>query len=183
MKFDMFEFNKIAGAVLFTVLIGFGVSELSGILIHPAGHSDTVAYPVPDIPESGAVAAEAADEPAVSIGTLLASADAAKGEKVYKKCAACHTIDDGGPNKVGPNLHGILDRDIGSIGGFAYSAALAELEGDWTYESLNAFLLKPKDFAAGTKMAFVGIKKDADRADLILYMRAQGDADTPLPAE
>lgn len=183
MKFDMFEFNKIAGAVLFTVLIGFGVSELSGILINPGGHSETVAYPVPEIPESGAVAAEAADEPAVSLATLLASADAANGAKVYKKCAACHTIEDGGANKVGPNLHGILDRDIGSVGGFAYSADLAELEGDWTYDSLNAFLLKPKDFASGTKMAFAGIKKDADRADLIMYLRSEGDADTPLPAE
>jgi cytochrome c len=179
----MFEFNKIAGAVLFTVLIGFGVSELSGILIHPASHSDTVAYPVPEIPEDGAVAAVAVDEPAVSLATLLANADAASGEKSFKKCAACHTIDDGGPNKVGPNLHGILDRDVASAGGFAYSATLNELEGDWTYEALNAFLESPKGFAPGTKMAFAGVRKDTERADLILYMRAQGDADTPLPAE
>ena len=117
------------------------------------------------------------------LDAALAAADASKGERVFKKCAACHTAEQGGANKVGPNLHGILDRDIGSIGGFAYSADLAELEGDWTYESLNAFLLKPKDFAAGTKMAFAGIKKNIDRANVILYMRAQGDADTPLPAE
>lgn len=182
MKFDMFEFNKIAGAVLFTILIGFGVSELSGVLIHTGGHSDTVAYPVPDIPESGAVAV-AEDTPAVSLATLLANADITKGEKAFKKCAACHTVDQGGANKVGPNLFGVLDNDIGSHGGFAYSADLAELPGNWTYDALNAFLTKPKDFAPGTKMAFAGIKKDIDRASLILYLRSLGDADAPLPAE
>ncbi len=178
----MFEFNKIAGAVLFTILIGFGVSELSGILINTGGHQDAVAYPVPDIPESGAVAV-VEDTPAVSLATLLANADVAKGEKTFKKCTACHSINEGGANKVGPNLFGVLDSDIAGHDGFSYSADLAAIEGNWTYDALDAFLTKPKDFAAGTKMSFAGIKKDTDRASLILYLRSQGDAEAPLPAE
>ena len=178
---DSMFFNKIAGAVLLTVLVGFGIAKISNVLVHPHA-SEGVAYPVPEIAAAGEAAPAAEAEEETPIGVILASADAAKGEKVFKKCAACHTVEEGGPNKVGPNLFGILDRDIGSAGGFSYSATLAEMEGNWTYDALNKFILNPKDFAKGTKMAFAGLKKDGDRGDVILYMKSFGDADTALPA-
>ncbi|WP_416898002.1 MAG: c-type cytochrome [Minwuia sp.] len=177
---DSMFFNKIAGAVLLTVLVGYAIAKLSHGLISPHG-PETVAYPVPEFESSAVADAGATEEVETPIAVVLASADAAKGERVFKKCAACHTLEDGGANKVGPNLYGIVDRDIGSVGGFEYSATLAELEGDWTYDNLSKFLADPKGWANGTKMAFAGLKKDSERGDVILYMKSFGDADTPLP--
>jgi cytochrome c len=176
---DSMQFNKIAGAVLLAVLIGFVITELSHILVHPE-RVETVAFPVPEI-ESAEPTQEVAAEAGPSIGVLLASADASKGEGVFKKCSACHSIEQGGDNKVGPNLYGILDNDIAGVGGFNYSATLQEMEGVWTYEALDGFLENPRGWAQGTKMAFAGLKRDGERADLILYLRSIGDADTPLP--
>ena len=135
-------------------------------------------------------AAEQAEEPkeAASTGdgggdlaTLLASADPAEGEKVFKKCKACHTAEQGGPNRVGPNLWGIVDRPKGGHEGFSYSDAITGLGGDWTYADLNAFLEKPKDYAPGTKMTFAGLKKPEDRAAVIAYLRTLSDSPKPLP--
>ncbi|MEC9347731.1 MAG: cytochrome c family protein [Pseudomonadota bacterium] len=180
---DSFEFNKIAGAVLFTVLIGFGVSELAHGLVH-VENPETVAYPVPEIAAASTDGGAAAEEAApVSLPALLAMGSADKGANVFKKCAACHSIEDGGPNKVGPNLHAILGRDIASHEGFAYSATLAEMEGDWTFDSLRHFLHDPKGFASGTKMAFAGVKKDSDLASLLLFLHENGSASVPLPTE
>jgi cytochrome c len=178
---DSMFFNKIAGAVLLTVLIGFTITELSHVLVHPT-ETDTVAYPVPEI-EAAAAGAEtaAAEDEGIDVVALMAGGDEAKGEKSFKKCAACHTVNEGGAQKVGPNLFGILDRDIASTDGFGYSSVLAGMEGNWTYENLAAFLRKPKDFAKGTKMAFAGLKKDSELASVIKYLRSFGDADTPLP--
>jgi len=177
---DSMFINKIAGAVLLTVLIGFVITELSHVLVHPHKY-DTVAYPVPDLPEAGAGAtAEAVDE-GPSLAVLLAEADATKGAKVFGKCQACHAIEEGKAKPAGPGLFGVLDREIGATD-FAYSGDLKAVGGTWTYDQLNAFLTKPKDFAKGTKMSFPGLKKAGDRADVILFLRANGDADTPLPA-
>ncbi|WP_417516358.1 c-type cytochrome [Minwuia sp.] len=176
---DSMFFNKIAGAVLLVILIGFAITELSHVLVHPH-EEDTVAIAVPEIEATGETAA-AEPEETVSIGALMMEADLVKGEKVFKKCAACHTVEQGGAKKTGPNLFGILNNDIAAVPDFSYSATLAELEGDWTYEALNGFLADPKGYAKGTKMAFAGLKKDGDRADLILYLRSFGDAETPLP--
>ena len=115
------------------------------------------------------------------IAGLLASADPAEGEKVFKKCQACHTVDKGGPNKVGPALFGVVGNDIATHDGFAYSDSLQGLPGDWTYDALNHFLWKPKDYADGTKMAFAGLRKPEDRANIIAYLRAQDDSPEPLP--
>lgn len=130
--------------------------------------------------ETGAPAAEA-----VSIATLLASADAANGEKVFKKCAACHTTENGGANKVGPNLWNIVNRPMATHEGFSYSGAMKEFSQGgsvvWDYDHLNHFLLSPKGYIKGTAMGFAGDKKDNERADLIAYLRTLSDSPAPLP--
>jgi cytochrome c len=115
------------------------------------------------------------------LSALLAAADPAEGENVFKKCKACHTAEQGGANRVGPNLWNIVDRPKASHEGFSYSSALSGLGGEWTYADLNAFLEKPKDFASGTKMSFAGLKKPEDRAAVIAYLRTLSDSPKPLP--
>jgi cytochrome c len=181
---DSFEFNKIAGAVLGTALLVFGLSELSKIVYHtetPEKQGYAVA-----VAETGAAAeetAEATEEPAESLGTLLASADATKGQAVFKACAACHDPSKGGANKVGPNLWGIVGRNHGIHEGFSYSEAMAALKDKpWTYEALNEFLISPKTAIPGTKMAYGGLKKDTDRANLLAYLATLSDSPVPFPA-
>ena len=115
------------------------------------------------------------------ISSFLANASVEQGKKVYKKCGACHNIEKDSANKVGPNLWNLINRPKANISGFAYSKALAELGGEWTYEDLSQFLYKPKDYLKGTKMNFSGLKKDEDRANLILFLRNQSDNPVPLP--
>lgn len=180
---DSFEFNKIAGAVLATALLVFGLSELAGIIYHPhAPEKPGFAIEVAEAEGAGGEAA-AEEAPAVSLGTLLASADAAKGQTVFKACAACHDPSNGGPNKVGPNLWGIVGRPHGVHEGFSYSEAMAALKDKpWDYAALNEFLLAPKKAVPGTKMAYGGLKKDTDRADLLAYLATLSDAPVPFPA-
>lgn len=180
---DSFEFNKIAGAVLGTVLLVFGLNELANIVFNPhAPERPGFAIEVAEA-EGGGEEAPAEAAPAVSLGTLLASADAAKGQTVFKACVACHDPSKDGPNKVGPNLWGIVGRPHGVHEGFAYSEAMAALKDKpWDYEALNAFLLAPKQAIPGTKMAYGGLKKDADRANLLAYLATLSDAPVPFPA-
>jgi cytochrome c2 len=118
---------------------------------------------------------------AAGVGALLANADVAAGEKDAKKCAACHNFQEGGPAKIGPPLWGVIGRDIASVEGFSYSAALAGKEGAWDYQNLDAYLAEPRGWAPGTKMAFAGIKKPEERADVILYLRSLSHDPAPLP--
>jgi cytochrome c len=163
------------------------------ILYHPK-EIDKPAYPLIEGEEMAAAeeatetgtAAPAAEEAAPAdngegIATLLASADQEAGAKVSKKCGACHSFDKGGPNKVGPNLWDIVGRAVASHEGYSYSGALSDMGGEWSYESLNAFLTKPKDFVTGTKMSFAGLKSAEDRANLIAFLRSLSDDPKPLP--
>jgi cytochrome c len=118
---------------------------------------------------------------ASGVGALLAHADVAAGEKDAKKCAACHNFQEGGPAKIGPPLWGVIGRDIASVEGFSYSAALAGKEGAWDYQNLDAYLAEPRGWAPGTKMAFAGLKKPEERADVILYLRSLSHDPAPLP--
>jgi cytochrome c len=123
-----------------------------------------------------------AAEAPVAIATLLPTADAAKGAEIFKKCASCHTITQGGANGVGPNLYGTVGEEIGKgKAGFAFSDALSGKGGKWDFDALNAWLTSPKAFAPGTKMSFAGLSKAEDRANLIVYLNAQG-SNLPLPA-
>ena len=178
---DTFELNKFAGAILLALLVLFGTKAMSSIIFkahkpEKPGYEIEVAQ-APD--HSVEKAPEAQQTP---FATLLAQGSAEKGQGVAKKCAACHTFNQGGAKKIGPNLYGVLGRALGSAGGFAYSKALRAKGGTWDYESLNQFLANPKAYIKGTKMAFAGVKKDGQRADLILYLREQGADKPPLPA-
>lgn len=182
---DSFEFNKLIGALLGAVFIVFSVSLISdAIFAAPIPEKPGFAIEAAEEPEAGAGGAAA--PAAVPIATLLATADAAAGEVVFKKCAACHTGDKGGANKVGPNLYGIVDRPVASHEGFGYSGAMKEFaQGGtvvWDYDHLNHFLLSPKALVKGTAMGFAGLKKDDERANVIAYLRTLADSPVPLPA-
>ncbi len=175
---DGFEFNKIAGAILGTLLVYLGILNLGDALFHvePAG---TQAYRVEGVKEAGISTPQASPEVEADMSLLLASASSEKGAKVAKKCVSCHAFEKDGIHKIGPALYGIINRDIAPDNGYAYSGALAQLEGAWDYQALNAFLKNPKKYVTGTKMAFAGLRKTKDRANIIAYLRE--NADTPAP--
>lgn len=183
---DSFTLNKAAGAVLMVLLLTMGVGIVSDIIFEPTipgkpGYEIVVAAEGTD--EGGAAEAEEQVEP---IASRLASASAAEGEKVAKKCAACHSFDEGGANKVGPALWGVVGRKPASHEGFAYSAAMVafgEANPAWTYEELDGFFTKPKDHVPGTSMGFAGLRKPDDRSNLIAYLREQSGSPMPLPTE
>lgn len=181
---DSFEVNKVLGGLLGTVFVVFSVGIASNSLF--STHAPEKPGFVIEAAETdaGAAAGGAAAEE-TPIADLLAKADAKAGEAVFKKCAACHSIEKGGPNKVGPDLWAIVDRPVASHEGFAYSGAMKEFSGGgsekWTFDNLNHFLTSPKGFVKGTAMGFAGLKKDEERANLIAYMREQADSPVPLP--
>lgn len=168
--------------VLGTGLLVFGLSELSAAIYHAEKPEKPGMAIEVATTEGGGEAAGADAGPAVSLGTLLASADAAKGEAAVKACAACHDFTKGGPNKVGPNLYGVVGRNHGSHEGFAYSEGmLAKKAEPWSYEALDAFLANPKTAIPGTKMV-LATKKAATRADILAYLAKLSDAPVPFPA-
>ncbi|MCG8272464.1 cytochrome c family protein [Aquamicrobium sp. NLF2-7] len=181
---DSFEVNKILGGLLGTVFIIFSVGIASNSLFSThAPEKPGFIIEAAEGDAGGAAAGGAAE--ATPIADLLAKADAKAGEAVFKKCAACHSIEKGGPNKVGPDLWSIVDRPVASHEGFSYSGAMKEFAGGgsekWTFDNLNHFLTSPKGFVKGTAMGFAGLKKDDERANLIAYMREQADSPVPLP--
>lgn len=180
---DALEFNKFAGALLLALLVMFGARTASNIIfkVHkparPGFAVEVAATPEPSSRQAASAAAE------VPLSALLAKASAQKGQGIAKKCAQCHTFNKGGAKRIGPNLYGVLGSALGSTGGFAYSKALKAKGGSWDYESIDKFIAKPKDFIKGTRMAFPGIKKPQQRADLIVYLRTLADSPVPLPAQ
>lgn len=137
------------------------------------------------IPIAAASAAEATApaEPPPDLGTLLAAADAAKGERTARVCMSCHTFEQGGPNRVGPNLWAVVGRDIGSHAGFNYSTALRTHPGNWTYDELDRYLASPARAIPGNKMAFAGLRKPQDRANLLAYLRSLSPTPVPFPPQ
>ncbi len=172
------RFNTAAGWVLFAGIIGLGASIASGMYYgggKPA-HVESGGYPIEDL-DAGAGGGESA----VDLGTILAAADLAAGEQqAQARCGTCHTFNQGGASGTGPNLYGIMGLPIGKhAAGFNYSSALAEKGGTWTFEAMNDWLLAPKAFAPGTTMGFAGLKDDAARASIIMYLNSLGSNLTP----
>ncbi|VAW05397.1 membrane c-type cytochrome cy [hydrothermal vent metagenome] len=181
---NSFELNKIALALLLTVLIIFGIAGLTGIIFEEKELA-TNAYPIEGTVADVATPDEdvvAAVEEGPSLADLLAVASLDKGVKVFKKCKACHTIDNGGKNLVGPNLWDVVGRAKAGASGFSYSDAMKSAGGEWTYEELDGFLKKPSGFIPKTKMTFAGLKKSADRAAVIVLLRSLSDAPHDLPS-
>ncbi len=168
--------NTIAGWALFAGICALGLTIGTGML--GASHApEKPGFPIEDAEAGGGGGAAA-----VPLPNLLAAADPAKGEAVFAKCGACHTINQGGANGIGPNLYGTMGEAIGQgKGGFAFSDALKSVGGNWDFEKMDHWLTSPRKFAAGTKMSFAGLSSPEDRANLIVYLNAQG-SNLPLPA-
>ena len=174
---NSFEINKIITAILVTVLVVFGIGKISDI-IFDKDKTDVVAYKV-EAPEGEALQASA--ETSVDITALLEMGDIAHGEKVYKKCKACHSIKQGGGNKIGPALWNVIFRPVGSVTDYKYSKALSSYGKEWTWEEMNGFLIKPSKWIPNNKMGFAGLKSEKDRASVILYLNQNSDNPKPLP--
>lgn len=170
------RFNTIAGWALFAGIIALGGGIVSSKLFH-GERPEPMGYAIEGVEAEGEGGASGP-----SLNTLLASADVAAGEKVFAKCVACHTINQGGANGIGPNLWAVVGDPVGhGRGGFAFSDALKKVGGNWTFEQLDHWLTSPRAFANGTKMSFAGLSKAEDRANLIAYMNSMG-TNLPLPA-
>jgi cytochrome c len=177
---DSFELNKILGAILGTCLVLLSTSFVAGAIFAPVmPEKPGFAIAVKETAEGGGK--EAAAAPSEPIEKLLQTASVEKGEVAAKKCGACHTFEKGGPNRVGPNLYGIVGDKKGEGRGFNFSAAMKAKGGTWTFEDLNQFINNPKGFVPGTAMGFAGIQKDSERADVIDYLHTLSDSPVPLP--
>ena len=177
---DNFEFNKVAGAILGTALFVLVLTIITDALYsEPELEQQAYVVDLGDLNNTTMVASEGEVEK-IDVTSLLVLANAEDGSKVAKKCVSCHNFESGGANKIGPALWNIVNKDIGSKEDFKYSNAMTAFEGDWTYEQLNGYLLNPKKYIEGTKMAFAGLKKSSDRANVILYLRSFSDNPAPI---
>ena len=179
---DSFEINKIVAAVLLVALLIIGIAKLSDLIFY-VEKPKTPGYAV-EVVKNVSAASETTSETEeikIDISALMAMGDIATGEKVFKKCAACHSIVKGGKNNIGPALYNVVGRQVGSIDNYKYSKALSEYDKQWTFEELNGYLIKPAKWIKGTKMAFAGLRKEKDRASVILYLNENSDNPLPLP--
>ena len=179
-----FEINKILASIIVAIII-FVIIGLVGNLVVKINYDEPqiTAYKI-DIPETSADSStqtSANNEMVEAISLLLAGASLEQGEKIFKKCGACHNNKKDSKSKIGPNLWNLINRQKASVSGFAYSKALSDYGGKWTFEELNRFLYKPKEYIKGTKMNFVGLNNIEDRANLILWLRQNSDNPVPLP--
>ena len=180
---DSFEINKIIAAVLLTALIVIGIGKFTDLLFHVEKPKES-AYKVEGLEAAQAVSSSGATEKImkkVDIKQLLAMGDLAHGEKVFKKCSACHMIAADGKNMIGPNLWNVIGRTAASVNDYKYSKAMIAYAKEWSFEEMNSYLIKPQAYIKGTKMAFAGLRKEKDRASVILYMNSKGDNPKPLP--
>ena len=178
---DSFEINKIIAAVLLVALIVIGIGKIADLAFY-VDKPEKSAYKV-DMPETELASSSNTEkkEEKIDISALLAMGDISHGEKVFKKCAACHLVNKGGENKIGPALYGVIGRKVASKEDYKYSKAMAAYDKNWTFEEMNGYLRKPQSYIKGTKMAFAGLRKDKDRASVILYLNENSDNPIPLP--
>ncbi len=178
---DPLFFNKVAAAVLSAGLLAMLTGFIAREFFHPH-HLEKPAYQIAaGVPSAGEKQTASAPAGPAPIAPLLAKANVEEGKKIAHKCESCHTLDKGGKNKIGPNLWGVIGRKHASHPGFSYSSAMQALKGSWDYDSLNKFIYSPRADIPGTKMTFIGIKNDQERADVIAYLRTLSDNPKPLP--
>ena len=177
------EFNKILAAIIITIIIFVIIGIIGNLVVNIDYEEQETAYKI-DIPENttqSAVQTSSNNEEIEPISPLLINASLEKGEKIFKKCGTCHNYKKDSKSKIGPNLWNLINRPKANISGFSYSKVLADYGGTWTYEELNGFLYKPKEYVKGTKMNFAGLKNVEDRANLVLWLRQYSDNPVPLP--
>ena len=179
---DSFEINKIIGAILLIALLTIGIGKISNMVffvekpINPGYKVEVL-----EKKDVKKITSENSEIEEIDISSLLAMGDLNHGEKVFKKCSACHSINKGGKNKIGPALYNVIGRKIASIDDYSYSKAMASYNKNWTFEEMNGYLKKPQTYIKGTKMAFAGLRKEKDRASVILYLNKNSDSPLPLP--
>ena len=173
-----FEINKIIVAVLVTFLVVFGIGKISDLIFQT--ETNVVAYKVESSIENSAATTISA-ESTIDMSALLAMGDMAAGEKVFKKCKSCHSIKQGGGNKIGPALWNVMFRKVGAVTDYKYSKALTSYSKEWNWEEMNGFLIKPSKWIKGNKMGFAGLKDEKDRASVILYLNQNGNQPKELP--
>ena len=180
-KMDSFEINKIVAAVLMVALLVIGIGKLSDVIFY-VEKPEKPGYSV-EVETATTVSATSSDTTSdnIDISALMAMGDIAHGEKVFKKCAACHSIVKGGKNAIGPALYNVVGRKVGAVEDYKYSKALVAYDKNWTFEELNGFLIKPAKWIKGTKMAYAGLRKEKDRASVIKYLNENSDSPLPLP--
>ena len=179
---DSFEINKIIAAVLMVALLIIGIGKLSSVIFH-VEKPKTPGYAI-EVEQAVAASTQSSSEMTeekVDIVSLMAMGDANNGEKIFKKCAACHSIVKGGANKIGPALYNVVGRKVGAVSDYKYSKALSGYGKEWTFDELNGYLIKPAKWIKGTKMAFAGLRKEQDRASVIKYLNQNSDSPLPLP--
>ena len=179
---DSFELNKIIAAVLMVALLVIGIGKLSDVIFH-VEKPKTPGYAV-DIDQAVVTSSQSSSETTeekIDMSALMAMGDLSTGEKVFKKCSACHSIAKGGKNNIGPALYNVVGRKVGAISDYKYSKALSGYGKEWSFEELNGYLIRPAKWIKGTKMAFAGLRKEKDRASVILYLNKNSDNPLPLP--
>ena len=178
---DSFEINKIIAAILMVALLVIGLGKIADSVFH-VKKPKTTGYQVnveSRIASNTSQTVEVVEN--IDIATIMALGDVASGEKIFKKCAACHSINKGGKNKIGPALYNVVGRAVGGLDGYKYSKTLASYGKEWTFEELNGFLLKPASYLKGTKMSYAGLRKEKDRASVIKYLNQNSDSPKLLP--
>ena len=179
---DSFEINKIVAAILLVALLIIGIGKLSDIIFYvEKPKTPGYAVEVDNAVNTSTKSTSETTEDKIDISSLMALGDLTHGEKVFKKCAACHSIVKGGKNNIGPALYNVVGRKVGAVNDYKYSKALSAYEKEWTFEELNGYLIKPAKWIKGTKMAFAGLRKEKDRASVILYLNENSDNPLPLP--
>jgi cytochrome c len=178
---DSFELNKIIAAVLMVVLLVIGLGKIADVVFY-VKKPEKLGYQVKvesQLSSNTSEAVEVAEK--IDIVAIMALGDVASGEKIFKKCAACHSINKGGKNKIGPALYNVVGRAVGVVNDYKYSKALASYGKEWTFEELNGFLQKPASYLKGTKMSYAGLRKEKDRASVIKYLNQKSDSPKQLP--
>ena len=178
---DSFELNKIIAAVLMVALLVIGLGKISDAVFHVKKPKNP-GYQVEvesQLTSGTSQTAEVIEK--IDITALMSLGDVASGEKIFKKCAACHSINKGGKNKIGPALYNVVGRTVGGVDDYRYSKVLASYGKKWTFDELNGFLTKPSSYLKGTKMSYAGLRKEKDRASIIKYLNQNSDSPKLLP--